>query len=75
MVLLIEITLVLQSQNNWSERNGGEPGDYLATSPRKEFSTRGFTDTNWRRHRNGEDDEGWRASRADKWGECIFLST
>lgn len=60
-----------QSQTNWGERNGGDPGDYMATSPRKEFGNRGGTDTNsnWRRHRGGgEDDEGWRASRNEKWG-------
>ncbi|XP_067006202.2 GRB10-interacting GYF protein 2 isoform X1 [Anabrus simplex] len=63
------------TERNWSERNGADPGDWNgSTSPRKDFSGRGFME-NWRRHRGGgEDDDGWRtnSSRSDKWGSSSY---
>ncbi|XP_046669270.1 GIGYF family protein Gyf-like isoform X3 [Homalodisca vitripennis] len=60
-----------QSGGGWGERNGGDLGDYMATSPRKEYGggMRGGMADNWRKHRGaGEEDEGWRTARQDKWG-------
>ncbi|KAK7869595.1 hypothetical protein R5R35_003385 [Gryllus longicercus] len=61
------------AERSWGERNGVDPGDWNgSTSPRKDFSGRGFMAENWRRHRGGgEDDEGWRtasSNRTEKWG-------
>ncbi|XP_069695255.1 GRB10-interacting GYF protein 2 isoform X2 [Periplaneta americana] len=60
------------TDRGWSERNGVDTGDWNgSTSPRKDFGGgRGFMSDNWRRHRAGEDEEGWRTatnSRSDKW--------
>lgn len=63
------------SERPWSERNGvGEPVEWNGSiSPRKE-SGRGLSgsllmESNWRRHRTGEDEDAWRmSSRNDKWG-------
>ncbi|CAG2068721.1 unnamed protein product, partial [Timema podura] len=60
-------------ERGWVDRNGTDPVDWNgAHSPRKEFGAggRSFLNENWRRHRPGEDEEGWRTAtggRSDKW--------
>ncbi|XP_026278076.1 GRB10-interacting GYF protein 2 [Frankliniella occidentalis] len=72
-----------QSDRSWSERNGLDTSaEWTATSPRKDFNDRTLggpspgrtftTDSNWRRSRAGEEEDGWRASgttpEKGKWG-------
>lgn len=75
---------MLQAERNWGERNGLDASDWNSTSPRKEFTERervlggsggnrsyANTDSNWRRHRSSEDEDGWRTSGTpvkEKWG-------
>lgn len=73
-----------QGERSWGERNGLDSTDWASTSPRKDFNdrerglggtagTRTFssnTDSNWRRHRASEEEDGWRASNTPekvKW--------
>ncbi|CAB0035547.1 unnamed protein product [Trichogramma brassicae] len=62
---------------SWTDRNGGDVMDWngSSTSPRKELnrgvSGSSLMESNWRRQRGAEEDEGWRTdrnnSKVEKW--------